>query len=98
MSLLKYRVFIFSGLLDVQNILLADTVVSPCKLKVIYPVITWSVSESVSVTPLSVIDASIVLCSVSLWLVWVNVQSAYKLNTLYMQQVYLVSGSMFHTN
>jgi hypothetical protein len=35
------------------------------------------ISESVSVTPSSVVEASIVLCSVSLWLVWVNGQSAY---------------------
>jgi hypothetical protein len=40
-------------------------------------------SESVSVTPSSVIEASIVLCSVSSWLVWVNVQSACALNTRY---------------
>jgi hypothetical protein len=38
-------------------------------------------SESVRVTPSSVTEASIVLCSVSLWLVWVNVQSACALNT-----------------
>jgi hypothetical protein len=31
------------------------------------------ISESVSVTPSSVTEAPIVLCSVSLWLVWVNV-------------------------
>jgi hypothetical protein len=37
----------FAGLLDVQNILSIDTVVSPCKLKVIHTVITWSVSQSV---------------------------------------------------
>jgi hypothetical protein len=36
----KYRVFIFAGLLDVQNILSADTVVSPGKLKDIHSVIT----------------------------------------------------------
>jgi hypothetical protein len=41
------------------------------------------ISESVSVTPPSVIEASIVLCSVSLWLVWVNVQPACALNTRY---------------
>jgi hypothetical protein len=38
------------------------------------------ISESVNVTPSSVIDASIVLCSVSLWLESVNVQSACALN------------------
>jgi hypothetical protein len=41
------------------------------------------ISESVSVTPSSVIEASIVLCSVCLWPVWVNVQSACALNTWY---------------
>jgi hypothetical protein len=38
------------------------------------------VSESVTVTPSSVIEASIVLSFVSLWLVWVNVQLACALN------------------
>jgi hypothetical protein len=38
-------------------------------------------SESARVTPSSVMAASIVLCSVSLWLVWVNVQWACALNT-----------------
>jgi hypothetical protein len=48
------------------------------------PFIRWSlISESVSVMPLSVTKASIVLCSVSLWLMWVNVQSACALNTRY---------------
>jgi hypothetical protein len=41
------------------------------------------ISESVSVTPSSVIEASVVLSSVSLWLVWVNVQSACALNVRY---------------
>jgi hypothetical protein len=41
------------------------------------------INESVSVTPSSVTEASIVLCSVSLWLVWVSVQSACALNTRY---------------
>jgi hypothetical protein len=40
-------------------------------------------SEPVSVTPSSVIETSIVLCSVSLWLVWINVQTACALNTQY---------------
>jgi hypothetical protein len=39
------------------------------------------ISESVSATPSSVIEASVVLCSVCLWLLWVNVQSACTLNT-----------------
>jgi hypothetical protein len=41
------------------------------------------ISQSVSVTQSSLIEVSIVLCSVSLWLVWVNVQSACSLNTRY---------------
>jgi hypothetical protein len=41
------------------------------------------ISGSVNVTPSSVVEASIVLCSVSSWLVWVNVQSAYAMNTRY---------------
>jgi hypothetical protein len=36
-----------AGLLDIQNILSADTVVSPGKLKVFHSVVTWSVSQSV---------------------------------------------------
>jgi hypothetical protein len=40
-------------------------------------------SESVLVMPSSVIETSIVLCSLSSWLVWVNVQSACALNTRY---------------
>jgi hypothetical protein len=42
------------------------------------------ISESVSVTPSSVIGASIVLCSVSLRLVWINVQLACAQNILYL--------------
>jgi hypothetical protein len=41
------------------------------------------ISGSVNVTPSSVIEASIVLYTVSFWLVWVNVQSAWVLNTRY---------------
>jgi hypothetical protein len=71
----------FAGLLHIQNIKSADTG------------ILWQtegqsfgdhlISWSVSVTPSSVIEASTVLCSVSLWLVWVNVQSACTLSTRY---------------
>jgi hypothetical protein len=64
-----------------QNILTADTGIFRQ---------TWShsfgdhlISGSVSVTPSGVIEASIVLCSVSSWLVWVNVQSACAVNTRY---------------
>jgi hypothetical protein len=53
----------FAGLLDVQNILSPDTVVSPGKLKVIHLV---SPEQRVSVTTSSLTEASIVLCSVSL--------------------------------
>jgi hypothetical protein len=42
-----------------------------------------STNGGVSVTPSSVIEAPVVLCSVSLWLVWVNVLSACALNTRY---------------
>jgi hypothetical protein len=38
-----YRVFIFAGLLDVQNILSVDTVVSPGKLKIIHCSVRQSV-------------------------------------------------------
>jgi hypothetical protein len=60
-----------AGLSDVQNILSADTVVSPCNLKVIHSVTTWSASQSVLRS--RVIEGFIVHCYVSLWLVWVNV-------------------------
>jgi hypothetical protein len=43
----------------------------------------YLISGSVSVTTSNVIEASIVLCFVSLWLVWVNVRSACALNTRY---------------
>jgi hypothetical protein len=39
------------------------------------------ISESVSITPSSVIEAFIMLCYVSVWVVWVSVQSACALNT-----------------
>jgi hypothetical protein len=68
-------------LLGVQNVLLEDAVISG-KLKVIHSAIVWKVSQSV-LRHRSVIEASIVLCSVSLWLVWVNVQSTCALNTRY---------------
>jgi hypothetical protein len=77
----KCRVF-SPGLLDVWTSY-RQTLASPRKLKVIHSVITWSMS--VSVMPLSVTEASIVLCSVSLWLMWVNVQSACDLNTRYLK-------------
>jgi hypothetical protein len=41
------------------------------------------ISESVSVTRSRVTEASVVLCSVSLWLLEVNVQSACALNIIY---------------
>jgi hypothetical protein len=67
-----------TGLLDIQNILSVDTVVYPGKLKVIHSVITWSVSQSVLRH-----RTSIVLCSVSAWLVCSNVQSACAQNIRY---------------
>jgi hypothetical protein len=39
---------------------------------------------------LNAIEASIVLCSVILWHVWVNVQSACALNIRYISQRYLL--------
>jgi hypothetical protein len=45
--------------------------------------IRWSPEQWVSLVPSSVIEASIVLCSASLWLVVFNVQSACALNTRY---------------
>jgi hypothetical protein len=67
----------FAGLLDIQNILLAGTVVYPGKLKVIHLVIIWSVGQWV----LCHCDGSLNCALLSLWLVWVNVQSACTLNT-----------------
>jgi hypothetical protein len=46
-------------------------------------------SESVSVATSSVIEPSIVLSSVSYWLVWVNAQSACALNTRYVSEWYI---------
>jgi hypothetical protein len=58
-----------------------QTLVSPGKLKVIH----WRSPEQwVLVMSQSVIEASIMLYSVSLWLVWVKVQLACALNTRYM--------------
>jgi hypothetical protein len=71
-----------AGLLDIQNILSADTGIS--RQTESHSFGDHLISESVSVTPSSVIEASIVLCSVSLWLVWVNVQTACALNTRYL--------------
>jgi hypothetical protein len=68
-------------LLDVQNILSADTGIF--RQTEGHSFGDHLISKSVSVTPSSVIEASIVLCSVFLWLVWVNVQSACALNTRY---------------
>jgi hypothetical protein len=67
--------------IDVQNILSADTHISGKAQGHLFG--DHLSSESVSVMPSSVIQASIVLCSVSLWLIWVNVQSACALKTRY---------------
>jgi hypothetical protein len=64
-------VFHCVGLLDVQNILSADTGIF--RQTEGHSFGDHLISESVSVTPSSVIEASIMLCSVSLWLVWVSV-------------------------
>jgi hypothetical protein len=56
--------------LGVQNIISADTGISRQIKSHSFGV--HLISESVSVTPSSVIEASIVLCSVSLWIVWVS--------------------------
>jgi hypothetical protein len=64
-----------------QDILSADTSISRQTESNLFG--DHLISGPVSVTPSSVIEASIVFCSVSLWLVWVNVQSACALNTLY---------------
>jgi hypothetical protein len=55
-----------AGLLDVQNILSADTGIS--RKTEGHSFGDHLISESVSVTPSSVMEASIVLCSMSLWL------------------------------
>jgi hypothetical protein len=54
----------FAGLLCVQNILYAETGISQQTEGHLF--CNHLISESVSVTPSSVIEASIVLCSVSL--------------------------------
>jgi hypothetical protein len=69
------------SLIGVQNILSADTGISQQTKGHSFG--DHLSSESVSVTPLSAIEASIMLCSVSLWLVWVNIQLACALNTKY---------------
>jgi hypothetical protein len=81
----------FAGLLDVQNILSADTATS--RQTVGHSFGDHLISESVSVTISSVIQAYIVLCSVSLWLVWVNVQSACALNIRYIDTKFHKDGS-----
>jgi hypothetical protein len=70
-----------AGLLDVRNILSADTGIS--RKTEGHSFGDHLSSESVRVTPSCVIEASIVHCSVLLWLMWVNVQSACALNTRY---------------
>jgi hypothetical protein len=45
--------------------------------------IWWSPDQWVSIMPSSVVETSIVLCSVSIWLAWVSIQSACALNILY---------------
>jgi hypothetical protein len=71
----------FARLLGVQNILSADSAIS--RQTEVHSFGYHLISGSVSVTPSSVIKASTVLCSLSLWLVWINVQSACELNTRY---------------
>jgi hypothetical protein len=71
----------FAGLLDVHNILSAEA--STSRQTEGHSFGDHLISWSVSVTRVSVIEASIVLCSVSLWLVWVNVLSACALNIWY---------------
>jgi hypothetical protein len=56
-----------AGLLDVQNILSADIGIS--RQTEGYSFGDHLISETVSVKPSSVIEASTVLCSVSLWLI-----------------------------
>jgi hypothetical protein len=63
------------------NILSADTVVSPGKLKGIHSVIIWAVSQSVLRHR---VLQKLLLCSdLSLWLVWVNFPSPCPLSTRY---------------
>jgi hypothetical protein len=75
MYIYRYGVH-FAGLLDVQN-------TGIYRQTEVHSFGDHLISESVSVKPSSVTEASIMLCSVSLWLVWVNVQSACALNTRY---------------
>jgi hypothetical protein len=62
----------FARLLDVQNILSADNGVS--RQTEGHSFGDHLIIGSVSIMPSSVIEVSIVLCSVSLWLLWINVQ------------------------
>jgi hypothetical protein len=70
-------------LLDVQNILSADTGISR-------QTVGHSFGDHL-MTLSSVIEASIMLCSVSLWLMCVNVQSACALNTRYLSYAYVTT-------
>jgi hypothetical protein len=70
---------------DVQNILSADIGIS--RQTEGHSLGDHLISGSVSVTSSSVTEASIVLCSVSLWFEWVNVQSACALNTRYFGKI-----------
>jgi hypothetical protein len=79
----------FTGLFNVQIILSADTGISRQTEG------NYLSSESVRVMPSSFIEASIVLRSVSLWLVWVNVQSACAKNTRYLLNSFVVFLSSF---
>jgi hypothetical protein len=69
----------FAGLIGVQNILSTDTGIT--RKTEGHSFGDHLINGSISVTPSSMIEASIVVCSVSIWLVWFNVQSAYALNT-----------------
>jgi hypothetical protein len=62
-----YSVFIVQTFLDVQSILSVDTLIA--RQTEGHSFGDHLISESVSVTLSSVIEASIALCSVSLWLV-----------------------------
>jgi hypothetical protein len=75
----------FAGLLDAQNILSTDSGIS--RQTEGNSSGDHLSSESVRVTLSSMTEAFIVLCSVSLWLVWVNVQSACALNTRYIRNM-----------
>jgi hypothetical protein len=70
-----------AGLLDVHIVLSADTGISLQTEGHLFG--DHLISGSVSIIPSSVIEGSIVVCSVSLGFVWANVQSACALNTRY---------------